>query len=320
MKKIMQAAERLAPSPEGLGYELSKPSKEGSALKGVLAITIFTSLLLLGCENQPSEVEDYEPQAVLQGYLINGQPVDSIYLQWVAPLYGYYDVSAYGIAGAEMIVYPLSGAQDTLHLASDAINAWIYRPANGETLIPLSGETYRVEVSKPEDGIYLTSEALMPDSFACAFLSPLLAAGVDTLDTLTRNDPNLYIAWEEAAFAGGYNLNVTCLEPEEFLLPLDPDFNPDEDDLEPEEIELTAFWPMRYDQFEMAVPWFLFNYEGWHRIEVQAITSEYYDYGLSIFRADAGMPIELASNINGGLGIFAALATNRYWVYMVRVE
>jgi len=156
-------------------------------------------------------------------------------------------------------------------------------------------------------------------------LFPSPPAPPDTLDTLTRLDPNIFYSWDAADSAGGYNLNVTCLTPRdsllaESLLPLDPDFDPDEDELEPEDIELTAFWPMRDDQRDMAVPWFLFTYEGWHRIEMQAITAEYYDYGMSVFRSDAGIPIELAGNINGGLGIFAALSTNVYWVYMLRAE
>lgn len=283
---------------------------------------IVALLFFFGCEQQPTEVEDYEPQAVLQGYLINGQPVDRIYLQWVAPLQGYYDANDYSIADANMIIYPMNQPGDTLHLVQHPSpdSSWVYVPAPGEELVIQGKVRYRIEVKQPEAGLDVWSEALVPDTFSCWFQSPPLPVGVDTLDSLNREDPNLFLSWVQADSAGGYNLNVTCLTPEDSLLPLDPDFNPDEDELDLTEVDRTMFWPMRYDQFEMLVPWFMFNFEGWHRIDLQAISQEYYDYGLSIFRFEQGFSIELESNVHGGLGIFAGLAQKSFWVYMERVE
>ncbi|RJP77296.1 MAG: hypothetical protein C4524_08555 [Candidatus Zixiibacteriota bacterium] len=286
-------------------------------------LMILTALLLFsGCDQKPTEVEDYEPEPVLQGYLVRGVPVDRVFLEWVAPLEGYYDRSQYGIGGASMVIFPVGAPGDTLHLVqhSDPDSAWIYQPAAGESLVPQGGMLYRLEVKQPQEGVDLWAEALVPDTFSITWLTPPIPTGVDTLGALTREDSNLFLTWTGAGSAGGYNLNVTCLTPVDSLLPLDPDWDPEEDELEPEDINLSFFWPMRYDQREMLIPWFMFIYEGWHRLDVQAISEEYYDYGMSIFRIEQGFPIQPESNVQGGLGIFAGLDSHSYWVYMEKVE
>ncbi len=283
---------------------------------------IMILLLILGCENQPTEIEDYDPQPVLQAYLVNGEPVQQVFLEWVAPLEGFYDRKDYGIAGAEITLYPLDAfdTQDTLHLVqhSSSDSTWIYVPVSGQSLIPQSRGHYRIEVTQASEGIYLSAETVVPDSFPYQISpAPVYA---DTLDTLTRMDPNLYLNWEGADSAGGYMLNVICLTPRDSVVPLDPDFVIGEDELDPEEINLGMIWPLRYDQRDMLVPWFMFQYEGWTQVELQAVAQDYYDYIFSLFRRNQGFDVDLDYNVEGGLGIFAGLSTNRLWVYMERVE
>jgi hypothetical protein len=292
--------------------------------KSFLIVGIGALLLALSsCENQPTEVQDYTPQPVLQAFLYRGEPLTQVAFQRVAPLQGVYNPADYGIADAQIIIYPLNvPSPDTLHLVqhSDPDSANLYVPAPGESLIPQGKMRYRIEAGKPSENLFIWAETLVPDTFSFTVIPVPMALQPDTLDTLSRYDDPLYLNWTLPDSGGGFVLSVTCQTPFDSLIPLDPDFEIGVDSLKAEDVDLTSLWSMRYDQQDMLVPWFMFTFQGWHQVYLESVAVEFYDYMLTMFRLQQGIPVQLEGNINGGLGIFAGLSKHAFWVYVKRVE
>jgi hypothetical protein len=284
---------------------------------------IIAAALLVGCESQPTEVQDYQPQAVLAAYLANGEPVSQIYLQWVAPLQGYYQLNNLGIPGCDMMIFPLDDplTQDTLRLVQhpDPDSTWIYVPALGETpLIPQSRVHYRIEVKKPSEGIDIWSETVIPDSFNL-WVNGVRWDSVQT-DTMTREDPNIILTWNTPDSVGGYAFFTRALTSIDSIVTLDPDEIPGVDSLDTAEVSLVSYWMCRFDQVVQPMPWMLFNWAGPTTVEMQAGAPAYNDYITSLFRASQGFPIQYDTNIHGGLGIFGGLSRRKFEVVMERTE
>jgi hypothetical protein len=269
--------------------------------------------LLAGCGDQPTEVEDYEREPVLSAFLTNGQPVDQVYLERVAPLDAYYDPEDHGITGAELVVFPVGGG-DTLLLENDPDVPGHYLAPAGADWRPAGTARYRLEAYKENDEVNVWAETVVPDTFSIEVL-PAAAVG----DTVTRLDPNFVLRWTDADSAGGFILNVICLTPEDSLVPLDPDFDPEEDEVDEDYPPRSQMEFMRYDQREATLPWYLFQYEGPHRVDLLAVSALYYEYVTTLFRVGQGQGADIPSNVSGGLGIFAGTTSRSFEVYVKRV-
>lgn len=338
---MMRIRRILSPRPEGRGYRPCKPSEKGSTLRrpllgssnedvahrlsGGRAASLLLSFIigLTGCENQPTEVQDYRVQPVLAAYLVNGEPVTEVFLQWVAPLYGYYELNSLGISGCDMIIFPLDDpqSQDTLHLVQhpDLDSTWVYVPAPGEAaLIPQSRIHYRIEVHKASEAIDICSETVVPDSFEL-LVNGLPSATFPT-DTMTREDPNIQLNWTVPDSVGGYVILTRALTALDSIVPLDPDFEIGVDTVNHAEASLVAYWMCRYDQTTQPIPWMLFSWVGPTTVEFQAAAPGYNDYVTSLQRASMGFPIQYDTNVQGGMGIFGGLSRKKFEVVMERVE
>ena len=169
---------------------------------------------------------------------------------------------------------------------------------------------YRMVAHKQSDEVDVWAETVVPDTFSVNVV-PETAVG----DTITRLHPNLVLRWTDADSAGGFILNVICLTPEDSLVPLDPDFDPEEDEVDEDYPPRSMMDFMRHDQREVTLPWFLFQYEGPHRVNLLAVTAEYYEYMTSAF-----LGLDPPSNVYGGLGMFAGTASRSFEVYLERAE
>jgi hypothetical protein len=299
------------PAPLPPGPRAPLPSTGGR--KGRRWAAVLAALALLaGCGDQPTEVEDYEREPVLSAFLTNGQPVDQVYLERVAPLDAY-DPEDHGITGAELVVFPVGGG-DTLLLENDPDVPGHYLAPAGADWRPAGTARYRLEAYKENDEVNVWAETVVPDTFSIEVL-PAAAVG----DTVTRLDPNFVLRWTDADSAGGFILNVICLTPEDSLVPLDPDFDPEEDEVDEDYPPRSQMEFMRYDQREATLPWYLFQYEGPHRVDLLAVSALYYEYVTTLFRVGQGQGADIPSNVSGGLGIFAGTTSRSFEVYVKRV-
>ena len=122
-------------------------------IRGLAALALaITSLAvvfhLTGCEQTPTEVQDYHPEPILSGFIVNGEPVAEVYLERVAGLSSYYDPRDHGIVGAEIILYEVGGS-DTLRFSDDPAYPGRYIPLMGDSLIPRGTALYRIEAQTP---------------------------------------------------------------------------------------------------------------------------------------------------------------------------
>ncbi|MDP8239087.1 MAG: DUF4249 family protein [Candidatus Hatepunaea meridiana] len=293
-----------------------------------LILSVFFGLILMilttGCETTPTEVEKYEKEAVLTAFLTNGEPVSEVFLERIASIFDRYDFSDAAITGADIKIFDLNGS-DTLHFQDDPVSHGRYIPVAGDTLIPLGKHSYRIEASIP-NGEFLWSETVVPDAFTSLDIVLIDEDGtfypVSSGDTLTRNDPYMFWRWSSVDSAGGYLGLIVAETPRDSLVPLDPNWDPNDpdDEIEDENRERSGDMIMRNDATTVSVPWIFFNWEGPNRIELRAISHSYYEYKFSLMRVEMGMLENPIFNINGGLGIFAGSSKVGMIVYLKRVE
>jgi len=285
------------------------------------AFTVVALLALSGCDNVPTEASNYTPEPVLYGYLTNGEPVSEIYLERIWPMGSYYDPQLSGIRGAQMKIFSVGGG-DTLHLTDDPNYRGRYIPAAGESLTPRGKTRYRIEVTTPaHENIW--AETVVPDTFRRVEAYQLMPDGtrrtVQDDDTLTRNDPMLFFGWDGVDSAGGYQGLGVTLVPRDSLVPLDPDWTP-EDSIYAEDRTKGGFMVVREDQRQISLPWIIFSWQGRHRLELLAISRDYYEYLFSQMRVQQGLIEKAETNIHGGIGVFSAITKHVLYIVMKKVE
>lgn len=300
-----------------MSLELAPPFRVKAAGS---AIALFGALAILGCDSQPTEALKYHPEPVLTGFLTNGLVVSEIFLERVHPLAAYYDRSLSGIVGATMTI---TGGGDSLRLEHDSTSPGRYVPEDGDSLVPRGNTRYRIEATTP-GGEFVWAETVVPDTFAWVSIYLMGEDGVkDSVrenDTLTRQDPNMFWEWSGVESAGGYAGMIIAQTPRDSLVPLDPDWDAAKDSVAEEQRTRTGFTIMRDDQRKITIAWIFFQWEGPQRIELQAISRDYYEYLFSSFSVQMGLIEKAQTNIHGGFGIFAGLAKRTLMVNMRRVE
>jgi len=287
--------------------------------RGVVSVILLLTLYLAGCESQPTEVDDYQPELLLYGFLYNGMPVSEVFLQRIAPLRGFYDPQLSGVTGAAMRIYQIGG-NDTLQLTDDPAYRGRYVPAAGGLLIPVGKQRYRIEVINGSE--FLEAETVIPDTFR--FVSIYLKDDAGNItpvregDTLTRHHPNMYWEWSPCDSAGGYTGMIVALTPRDSLIRLDPEWDPATDSLEESERSRAGYTIMRDDQTMITIPWIFFEWEGPQRVTLLAISRDYYEYLFTTFRVQQGLIAEPQWNVRGGIGIFGGMARRSFRVVMKR--
>ena len=300
-----------------------------------LLVPLAALILLVvstGCEDQPTEVEKYDPQPFLFAYLTNGEPIDEVFLERGTSLFEEYNVENAAISDAEIKIIELGDdgidRVDSIMFDEDYQQPGRYIPEAGAEMIPKGKTYYRIEATTPQ-GEFLWSETAVPDTFQMVEVVLIDNIGNETLveegDTLTRNDPNMYWRWDidtTGGCVGGFAGLIVAETPRDSLVPLDPDWDPNDpdDELEDDERGAAGWTVFRYDARWTTIAWVFFNWAGPNRIELQAISAEYYDYLFSSFRVMQGLLENPIFNVEGGYGIFAGMSKKSFLVYMKRVE
>jgi len=307
-----------------------------TALMTLLLMLIF----IVGCEENPTEAENFEPLPTLYSYIQNGAPVDTVNLEWTGAYDDFYDLSELRIQGAQIVVFPVldeNGA--SLDTSDTEINDYVidfrttagpefygeYVPVDDDYLRPRGLWTYRIEAIKPSEGINLWAETTVPDTFsfyAAEKNNPLVPIEIEG-DTLTREDDEIFINWSESETARGFVAGIVAETPRDELIPLDPEWDPNDPDdvLEPYDQQRHGWTIARYDQRSMTIAWIFFQWSGWNRLYINAASESYYEYMLSLTQqGDPSWTVNPAYNVHGGIGVFGAYATHEFNIFLERVE
>lgn len=311
-------------------------SLAGFEKAGLLVTSLCFMLLITGCESTPTEVDEYDREAVLTAFIYNGEPIEEVFLERVAPLFSRYEFEDYGIRDADIKIFELNDANldqyvvdasvvDSLEFEHDEANPGRYIPAPGESLIPTGSTFYRIEAMIP-GGEFLWAVTSVPDTFKSMVIELVDIDGtvitVEEGDTLTRNDPVMFWRWEidtTGGFVGGYAGFIIAETDRDSLVPLDPKWDAEEDSLEQSEKSRVGWTIYRYDARWTTIAWAFYQWEGPTRIELHAVDRVYWDYLYSSMIVQQGMLDNPIFNINGGIGIFGGITRKSFNIYMKKV-
>ncbi len=301
---------------------------------GILAALLVSVIFATGCDVNPSEQEDYQPEPVLTAFIHNGEPMDTIYVEWVGKFHSTYDLGRIGVADADVVMYPVldpdgSGADSTgraLYFHQTGIGGK-YAP-NDPAFMPETLVRYRMQIRSSEVDMY--AETTVPDTFSWTITQDGESVTLDPAtmtyqgprgDTLTRMDAPLYFEWSESEGADGYELGILTMLPREEAVPLDTTF-----DLEdPNTVEMLASVPLYSYQpapdYQHAVTLIgaFFFWQGPVRVSVVAGSFEYYNYMFTnLVFTSMGIPENPYSNVHGGRGIFGATVRRDIYLTIAR--
>jgi hypothetical protein len=318
-------------------FNTTSNSSRAPFAMAALLILLLMLLFVVGCVDNPSEADEFDPLPTLYSYIENGAPVDTVHLEWTGAYNVQYDLSKLGIQGAQIVVFPVLDENDVaLDTMDSDINDYVihfrttagrefygeYVPVDDDYLRPRGLWTYRIEAKKPVDGINLWAETTVPDTFSFTAVDLSGPVEIDG-DTLTREDDEVYIEWAESETARGFVLGIVAETPRDQLIPLDPEWDPNDpdDEYEDHELQRHAWTIARYDQRSMTVAWIFFQWSGWNRLYIRAASESYYLYMLSLAQQeDPSWTVNPTYNMHGGIGVFGATAKHEFNIFLERVE
>lgn len=301
-----------------------------STLRSLVWLALPIVMIFSGCENEPTEVEDYVPEPMLSAYLYNGEPVEEVFFEMTAPFGIYYDPADHAITDAIIVIEPLDDpSADPLQLTHDAANPGHYFSEDPNWL-PKGKHSYRIVAESAAEGVSVSAVTMVPDTFSVTLYHPVFQGSFPILpdppdsliiaDSLTRDDPEIFITWLESDSTGGYFCNMLALTDTADLYPLDPDWDPAEDELEEEDLWRMSIDFMLDNQFQYTMGWFNFNWVGLYRVDIMAVSEDYFDYVFSGVHIMQGLNVDLPSNIEGGQGIFGGMCRRSFYLNMKRVD
>ncbi len=330
-------------------------------IKAALFILVMGLMVtIVGCDSEPTEVEDYDPEPVLFAYIETTKPFQMITLEWVNKDIGsVYIPYETGITGADVKIFPIAdtnGVFDSTQMEHYTMT-FTHGPTNGaegrghyypdltgteiDTVRPTW--TYRIEVTKGDE-VDMWAETTVPDTFTVVCSNHQQLNDFwniepddpqelpDSFMTFNREmDPFNFewsLPWYNVDYGGdpvgGYVFNIVALTDTSELERLDPDWDPNDPDDAIEEDEMwragIGWSPDYFDYFN--VLWIFFDWAGPHRLDIMACSVEYSRYVLSHFIGNptSGEVTRPEKYMNGGLGCFGAITKHSVYIQMERVE
>lgn len=300
------------------------------SLRLLLALGLTLPLLagLTGCEDDPSELEDYNPDPILTAFIQNGQPVDSVMVEWIGKFHATYDPNTLGINNADVVLYPVLDPDGSAADTSGRALYFHYAGPGGKYMpddanfIPEPLVRYAMKVTSPDAQMY--AETTMPDTFSTQVFqagkllsidpaSRMLVDGDgDTLKTFQRTDEELFFRWTEAVGTGGYLLGIHSTGNPDSIRPLDTEYDStDADQVEAWDlVPKFVYQPAPDYQNAVTLAWIYLNWTGPTDVLIEACSDDYYLYMFTslTFQMQGGGDNNIYSNVQGGRGIFGALS------------
>ena len=318
---------------------------------GLLSL-LMTMSLFIGCEltdNNPTEFSDYDPEPFLSAFVEGGVSFaegSTIYLEMTAKdLDSRYDPEDYAVNNANIVIYPVADENGT---AIDSAGLAVYYTENPDTAGKYNTTSqdicqhlwlYRIEAVKSGE-VDVWAETTIPDSFTVRCSDTTLDALMDSIPadpynmpdspwpTFTRSSPMFTFTWSDAyrevdyndTPEGGYLLFAETLVDTADLEPLDPDWDPSEDELEAQEMWRAGWMPAPDYQNAQPFFWIFTNFVGPQRVKVIAGSYSYYRYMFSSMYMGPQSVTRPEFNVHGGLGCFGATVTHAIYFKMAKVN
>lgn len=272
----------------------------------VLMTLIAGAFLYTGCDLKNDS--EFEEQLVLEGTLYVNNPL-SVRITKTVPIFQYYDNSQLGVSGAEVHIW--ADGREFI-LPEDTSRPGTYAlPADSHVVT--TGVRYEFRADVNGTIITAVSDAapapLVIDTMNIAQWSD--PANMDTIEFGEKIGDDvwlMYAHWNGDERNSGYSFIIENLEPDWFE--------------EYRELSGNAnggfstnlmMWSLR-NLTDLQFPWIMFTCTGRHRIRVFSCNETAYNYMATSFPADPKYQPD--SNVEGALGLFAAVGADTIYVYL----
>lgn len=279
---------------------------------------------LAGCDLAE---EDFQPQVVVDGFLVAGEILPTVRLSETAPIEAVYSFEAFALSGAEVQVALLGegGAVEQVYPFRELEDlAGHYGVATFPPPRVRPGRRYRVEAQLPDrpdlvpEGLAVRAETTVPDSFRVVTPPPdTVAYDIDAPSPALDVTPST-VPGRQAVFL----FNIQALDPDAYgLTPTLAELIASTD-AEPGDFVETAS-PLlnegNYDRnpdgtLTIRVPWLSIAFFGPNRFTANALDDALYDFLRSRnaqFNPSTLAPGEIQgvlSNVENGTGVFGSIA------------
>ncbi len=285
---------------------------------GSIIISLFFGLLLYmtNC-NQNIMLPEFVEEIVVNGYLIVGQGVDSVYVQKTLPIETAYSYEAASVS-TDSIFISVGSRRYQLSEYDDKSGAY-FLPS--DSLIVTPGETYSLEVQVHDKIVRASTTA--PAHIEIQSLS----ADTSFYPYPDQSQSTRFeISWNPTAYTEAYDVSVIAHPPYDLV-----DFGMDrivKDHLETFDGDTLKAFPPANDfpvsQYEttLEIPWFMFCYYGDYTVKLYASDKNLWDLSAStaIYMYQSSEFEQPVYNIEGGLGIFSAVSVDSVHVHIKKQE
>ncbi len=278
----------------------------------LIYLFVGTFFYMINC-NQNVVLPEFIEEIVVNGYLIVGQSVDSVYVQKTLPIETAYSYDAASVSTDSVFI----SVEDRRYRLSEYDNKPGAYFLPSDSLIVTPGETYHLEVKVNNKTIRASTTAP----------SPIVIQSLNT-DTSYYPYPDqsqstrFEISWNPTEFTEAYEVSVIAHPPYDLV-----DFGMDrivEGHLESFDGDtLKAFPPVNdfpVSEYEttLEIPWFMFCYYGDYTIKLYGADKNLWDLSVSsvIYMYQSSEFEQPVYNIEGGLGIFAAVSVDSVHVHV----
>ncbi len=294
-------------------------------MKKTVLIFILSIITLAACEDYFND--DYQEYYVVESYLVANRDLPKVRLSTTLPIDRFYEFEDVAVENAIVRVQLLD------QTGSNIENVFLYRSDSAGIYIPIDNHivqpsrTYRLQIDFPTSDHEITATAIVPDTFS------VVSAVLDTL--VYQSSEQLEITVSESSYPGRQNVfifNTIAGQPvPENLTPVYFDFY-DEEEENLEDFKNTSSGLLNEANFTVNLdgsvtlryPWIAVAFYGPNKLVATTVDDNVYDLVRSETVQLGGStlsPGEIQNviyNIDGGIGIFGALASDTIETFIQR--
>ena len=300
-------------------------------------LILLAPLVLVGCDLSE---DPFQPEVVVEAFLVAGEPLPTVRLSTTAPIDAPYAFEAFALSGAEVEVELVGeGGEagevfafvEVLDLGGERFHGTYAPVERWHRALP--NRRYRLMVRVPErpdlvpTGEAIRAETVVPDTFRIVRPPP------DTIRyAITDPSPAIDVTRSvNPDRQGVYVFNIEALDPETYgLTPTIASLIEDSDDVGPDDFVQTSSPLLNEGNYDvnadgtlrLRVPWFAIAFYGPNRLRANALDDALYDFLRSRdaqFNPTTLSPGEIQrvlSNVENGTGVFGSLARVQTTVFI----
>ncbi len=283
----------------------------------VISIVLFITVgLLFYCTSSPV-TPSFNDSLIVNAYMTVGQAIDSVRVSRSLPLNQSYTQTAAAVS-TDSIFITVDGHRFQM-IEYDFHPGIYYLPADSHIVTP--GSSYRLDVNADGQNLHASTQA--PGQVEITHLNTDTTYYPIPDPSLSEN---FYLEWTPTDWTAAYEISVIAQPPYELI-----DWGIDqmiEHRLEETGYDtLRAFepvsdFPVSENESSVDISWFAFCYYGDYTIKVYAIDENLWDLVASsgVYGPQSSQFEQPVYNIDGGLGIFAAVSVDSIRVHVKKQD